>query len=203
MRLSRRSILFALAGALFPRAGRATETAAALAEAKKRIADAATKKKKSFPLASAAIKVKKADRVLELYDGDTLVKSYTVSLGLNPTGPKREQGDYKTPEGTYYVCSKNDTSQFHLFLGLSYPNGADAKAGLEAKKIDAKTAEQIEAAEKARTTPPWQTALGGAVGIHGGGTGNDWTWGCVALSDEDVNELWEACPAGTPVTISA
>lgn len=155
----------------------------------------------TFPLKKPRVLIKKKDRTLELFDGDKRVKLYDVSLGLVPDGHKQKQGDYRTPEGRYFICNRNYASQFHLFLGINYPNADDARAALAAKKIDAKAAKKLVEADKARRQPNWYTNLGGAVGIHGGGVGNDWTWGCIALSDEHVEELWTVCPQGTPVEI--
>jgi lipoprotein-anchoring transpeptidase ErfK/SrfK len=61
----------------------------------------------------------------------------------------------------------------------------------------------IREAQRRGQRPPWDTPLGGTVGIHGNGAGSDWTWGCVALEDGDIEELWEVCPLGTPVVIQA
>jgi murein L,D-transpeptidase YafK len=201
--MNRRSLLALLAAAFVPRRAHATATPRALADATARVTALAKAKKRAFPFAEPSIKIKKKDRVLELYDGKDLVKNYTVALGTTPEGPKTVEGDRKTPEGKYFICWRNDASQFHLFLGLSYPNAADAAAGRKAGLIDAATEKGIAAAEKAKEKPDWYTKLGGAVGVHGGGTGNDWTWGCIALSDEDIDELWAACPVGTPVEIVA
>ena len=159
------------------------------------------KSAKSLPLKAPRLVVHKADRTLELFDGDTLVKSYGVSLGLAPDGPKRQQGDYKTPEGRYFICYRNRASAFHLFLGFSYPNATDAESAQVSKLIDAKTATRIAEAEKAKRRPSWDTPLGGAVGIHGGGSGSDWTWGCVALENADMDEIWVSAPEGTPLEI--
>lgn len=155
----------------------------------------------AFPLKKPRILVRKKDRVLELFDGEKLVKRYTMALGLVPEGHKQKQGDYKTPEGRYFICNRNYQSAFHLFLGLSYPNAEDAKAALADERIDAKTAKKLQDADARKRQPDWGTGLGGAVGIHGGGVGQDWTWGCIALTDDEVEELWSACPWGTPVEI--
>lgn len=157
----------------------------------------------TLPLKKPNVRIRKQARTLELFDGDTLVKRYAVSLGLVPEGHKEKQGDYRTPEGRYFICNRNYASAFHLFLGLNYPNASDARAALAAKRIDMKTAERLIEADVKRRQPDWYTALGGAVGIHGGGVGGDWTWGCVAVSDDEIEELWAACPWGTPVEIMA
>ena len=155
----------------------------------------------ALPLKKPRILIKKKERVLDLFDGETLVKRYTTALGLAPEGHKQQQGDYRTPEGKYFVCTRNYNSAFHLFLGLSYPNGDDAKSALREKRIDDKTAGKLVDADARQQQPDWNTGLGGAVGIHGGGVGSDWTWGCIALTDDEVEELWAACPWGTPVEI--
>lgn len=170
-------------------------------EAKVRMADAARKAGVSFPLKKPRIEIHKKDRRLDLFDGDVKVKTYVMSLGLAPEGPKRQQGDYKTPEGRYFICYRNYGSAFHLFLGLSYPNAADAAEGLKEKLIDQKTHDRLVEAEKKKRQPSWGTALGGAVGIHGGGVGSDWTWGCIAVEDAEIDELWAAAPWGTPVDV--
>lgn len=201
--MRRRHLLRVLVPALFLAgvAFAATPKDAALESSKSRIKSEVEAGGFAFPLKKPRILIKKRDRTLELFDGEKLVKKYDVSLGLVPDGHKQSQGDYRTPEGRYFICNRNYGSQFHLFLGLSYPNAEDARAALEAKKIDAKTAQKLVEADKAKRQPDWNTGLGGAVGIHGGGVGNDWTWGCIALSDEHIEELWTVCPHGTPVDI--
>jgi len=178
-----------------------TSKDAAIAASKTRLTGEIKEAGLALPLKKPSIVIKKADRTLELFDGDKLVKKYDTSLGLVPDGHKQKQGDYRTPEGKYFICNRNYGSAFHLFLGINYPNAADARAALAEKKIDAKTAAKLVEADKAKRQPDWYTNLGGAVGIHGGGVGNDWTWGCIALTDEHVEELWSACPHGTPVEI--
>ena len=172
-----------------------------LAAAQARVKAIADAKSRPLPLAAPRVVIHKADRVLVLYDGDVELKRYPVALGRAPIGPKKTQGDFKTPEGSYFVTGHNAASEFHLFLGLSYPNAADAKAALDDGRLDAKSARAIEDADAKHRAPPWDGALGGAVGIHGGGTGEDWTFGCIALGDDDVDELWVALPDGAPVEI--
>ncbi len=75
------------------------------------------------------IVIKKEKRKLELLDGKKLIKTYSVALGFAPTGDKEKQGDGKTPEGEFYIFTKNNQSKFYLSLGVSYPNVEDAKRG--------------------------------------------------------------------------
>ena len=147
------------------------------------------------------IEVLKSKRQLILYSGDHIVKRYRIGLGFTPEGSKARQGDGRTPEGSYYVCSKNPKSQYFLSLGLSYPNEADASRGLKEGLINRMQFQQITAAIKRGGVPLWNTALGGEIFIHGAGSKKDWTWGCVALENEDIQELFNAVPKGTPVTI--
>src|SRR5688572_19895605 len=78
-------------------------------------------------LRDPSVVIKKKERVLELYDGDKLVKTYEMVLGFAPAGDKRREGDGRTPEGEFYIFTKNPKSQFHLSLGLSYPSIDDAR----------------------------------------------------------------------------
>ena len=147
------------------------------------------------------IKIFKEERTLELYVEDNLIESFKIGLGASPIGDKDKEGDKKTPIGKYYICTRNEKSQFTLFLGISYPNTEDAKRGLENNMIDEKTFNEIKQATESEIQPPWKTPLGGEVGIHGGGNGSDWTWGCIALSDEDIKTLWKYAKLKTPVEI--
>jgi len=132
--------------------------------------------------------VKKKDHKLLLLNGDAVVKSYSVALARGGLAPKQRQGDHKTPEGTYLIDSRNQASQFHRALHVSYPNEADQ-----------------ERARRAGVDP------GGAIMIHGiknglGWLGTshrlfDWTDGCVAVTDEEIEEIWTLVPNGTPIDI--
>src|SRR5262245_18522722 len=153
------------------------------------------------PLADTRIEVLKRSRQLILYSGTSVVKRYRIGLGFNPQGPKVRQGDGRTPEGSYYVCSKNPKSQFFLSLGLSYPNEDDASRGLKDGLISRPQFQQIIAAIRRGGVPLWNTALGGEIFIHGAGSRTDWTWGCVALENDDIRELFDTIPKGTPVII--
>jgi murein L,D-transpeptidase YafK len=153
------------------------------------------------PLKSPRIVVRKAERRLLVYSNNKLVRTYHVGLGLSPVGDKVRSGDHRTPEGDYYVFTKNDKSAFYLSLGISYPNIVHAERGLRDGLITRAQYDAIVRANKAKTTPPQNTRLGGTIYIHGNGASSDWTWGCVALENEDIRELFNAIPVGTPVTI--
>lgn len=128
------------------------------------------------------VQVHKADRKLYLFHGDKVLKTYDVGLGFAPQGHKQFEGDGKTPEGLYYISHKNPESNYHLSLGISYPNEADRAFA--------------EAADK----PP-----GGDIFIHGGPrgpvSGRDWTFGCVAVSDREIEVIYSMIKPGTPVHI--
>jgi murein L,D-transpeptidase YafK len=154
-----------------------------------------------LPLSQPVIVVEKAARRLTLYSNGERVRVFQVALGFEPTGDKVKQGDGRTPEGDFYVCMKNDKSKFYLSLGLSYPNAEDAERGLRDRVITRAQHGRIASAIKRGAKPPWDTALGGEIFIHGGGTSSDWTWGCVALANEHIKELFDAVPLGTNVRI--
>jgi len=152
-------------------------------------------------LSSPRIVIKKAERKLFLFAGDKLTRTYRVGLGLSPVGNKVRQGDRRTPEGDFYIFTRNDKSAFYLSLGISYPNEAHAERGLRDRLITRDQYLAIKQALKAKSRPPQNTKLGGDIYIHGNGAGSDWTWGCVALDDRDMRELFDAIPVGTPVRI--
>jgi len=154
-----------------------------------------------LPLKSPRIVVKKGARKLFLYENNKLVRTYRVGLGLSPVGDKVRSGDHRTPEGDFYIFTKNNKSAFYLSLGISYPNLAHAERGLRDGLITKAQYNSIVRANKAKTTPPQYTRLGGTIYIHGNGASSDWTWGCVALEDENIRELFNAVTVGTPVTI--
>lgn len=130
----------------------------------------------------------KSDRTMNLIGGEHVMRTYKVALGRNPAGPKTRYGDHKTPEGLYLVDAKKSQSRFHLALHVSYPDQADR-----------------ERAQKENVNP------GGDVEIHGienglGWIGRlhrqaDWTDGCIAITDSEIEEIWRAVAVGTPVEI--
>jgi len=146
--------------------------------------------------------VTKKVRKLEVFDGDELVRTYRVSLGFEPVGDKEIQGDGKTPEGEFYIFTKNPKSKFYLSLGISYPSTEDAARGLKDGLIDQSEYDEIVDAVRQKKIPLQYTKLGGEIYLHGGGVfTKDWTYGCVALADKDIKELFDALTIGTPVTI--
>ena len=147
------------------------------------------------------IKIFKQERVLKLYVNGELTNSFRIGLGSSPIGDKNQEGDRRTPTGKYYICTRNDKSRFTLFLGINYPNIKDAARGLQNGLINQQTFEEIKYANERKLQPPWKTPLGGEVGIHGGGNSSDWTWGCIALSDDDIRTLWRYAQLKTPVEI--
>ena len=163
--------------------------------------EAVNRRPLKLPLAEPRIVVEKDARRLRLYAGGEIVRVRRVALGFAPEGDKVKQGDGRTPEGDFLICMKNDKSKFYLSLGLTYPNEEDAERGLGAGLITLAQHKTIVGAVRAGHCPPWNTALGGEIFIHGGGTASDWTWGCVALENEEVKELFDSVPAGTPVRI--
>jgi hypothetical protein len=136
-----------------------------------------------------------------LFSGDKLIKSYKIALGQNPVGHKTRKGDGRTPEGQYRLCSRLERSRFHIFLGLNYPSVRDAEQGLKRGAITKKDFTRIAEAERKRQMPPWDTPLSGAIGLHGGGAKSDWTLGCIAFDNQDIEELLTATRHWTPVEI--
>lgn len=167
------------------------------AEESKRKADSDT----PLPLINAKIVVTKSKRTLRLYSAGKVVKTYRVGLGLSPIEDKVRAGDRRTPEGDFYICMKNTRSQFYLSLELSYPNQKHADRGLSDGLITRAQYNQIVTALQRKRVPPQNTRLGGELFIHGSGSQSDWTWGCVALDNTDIRELFDTVPLGTPVTI--
>jgi murein L,D-transpeptidase YafK len=154
-----------------------------------------------LPLKNPYIVVMKGKRRMELHSDGSIVRIYQIGLGLNPVPDKIRQGDRATPEGEFYVFTRNNRSAFYLSLGISYPNVEDAERGLRERLISSAQHDAIVRAIKRKATPPQNTQLGGDIYIHGNGAKSDWTWGCVALENEDMRELFDAVPVGTRVTI--
>jgi hypothetical protein len=134
----------------------------------------------------------KLNYLLELRDSNGLVKSYPICLGGNPVRRKLHRDNLSTPEGRYRVAYVNLNSQFHKSLLLNYPNAEDRERYRKAKEEG--TLPEVNG------IPP---GIGGDIAIHGGGFGNNWTFGCAAMENEDIDELLSiACiGTGTPVYI--
>jgi len=154
-----------------------------------------------YPPTEPRLVVVKEPRTLALYAGKILIKEYAIGLGRDPIPHKQREGDGRTPVGEYYLCTRVENSRFHRFMGVSYPGPADADAGRKMGAITEDQAAAIRSAHDRRARPPWDTALGGEIGIHGGGSGTDWTLGCIAIENDAIEELFDALPVGAPVRI--
>lgn len=137
------------------------------------------------------IVITKSERMLELFENQKLIKAYKIVLGSCPVGDKSAEGDGKTPEGEYRIFVKNDKSKYYLSLGISYPARKDAEKALENGVISDDEFDLINDAFSSLGRPPQKTALGGEIYIHGGGTDGDWTEGCIALDNADMQELFD------------
>jgi len=129
--------------------------------------------------------LEKSERRLSLFHEGALLRSYTVALGANPIGHKQHEGDERTPEGVYFIDFKNPDSRFHRSLKISYPNRRDAAR-----------------AARMGMDP------GGLIMIHGLGTRflwrhptDDWTDGCIAVTNEEIEEIWDLVEEFTPILI--
>src|SRR6266852_6763419 len=165
------------------------------------IADTGDRSPLKLPLVKPRIVIKKGQRQLLLFSADKLVRTYRIGLGLSPVGDKVRQGDRRTPEGDFYIFTKNDKSAFYLSLGLSYPNTAHAERVLRDGLITRAQYEAITRALRAKKAPPQNTHLGGDIYIHGNGAKSDWTWGCAAIDNQEMLELFNAVTVGTPLRI--
>lgn len=132
--------------------------------------------------------VLKKERTFQLVRNGEIIKSYKVALGGDPIGPKRAQGDHKTPEGVYVLDFRNPHSQFYKSIHISYPNAND------------------RAQARKRGVSP-----GGDVFVHGLPKGyawvgashrlKDWTDGCIAVTNAEIDEIWNSVADGTPIEI--
>lgn len=149
-----------------------------------------------------SIYVSKRLKILTLKQNGTLIGEYPVSIGASSSdGNKKVEGDMRTPSGQFYVCTRNDKSVAYLALGLSYPGVEDAKRGFEQGIITQEQRDEIINANLNGQQPPWETALGGAIMIHGCRVPDGTTHGCVAVDNDVMDILWSYCNLGVPVTI--
>ena len=152
-------------------------------------------------LKAPRVVVLKAKRILYLFDGDALVRAYPIDLGRVPVGPKQRKGDDRTPVGGFHLVTKNPDSPYRRFLGIDYPDARAVERGIGEGLISPGEAASIRGALETGQCPDWGTALGGGIGIHGHRLGRDWTAGCIALSDRNVDELFAVLRIGDPVEI--
>ncbi|HKA13741.1 MAG TPA: L,D-transpeptidase [Myxococcota bacterium] len=155
-----------------------------------------------------AIEVHKSERRLIAHCEGGDVVQLPVAVGRANVGPKRDAGDSRTPEGHYRVSGPAHESRFHRFVPIDYPSLADAEVGLADGRLSEADYRRIADAHARGETPPPDTALGGALGFHGEGArwaGDsqffDWTYGCIALADRDVDFIAARVEVGTPVVI--
>lgn len=120
---------------------------------------------------------------------------WSIGLGFAPQGHKYREGDGRTPEG-WYRTSDKPWSQYYGAIAVHYPNAQDAEAGRVQQRIDAATAQSMQRALGAGKKPKQDSALGGEILIHGGGSGSDWTLGCIAMNNADLDALRSGMPSG-------
>ena len=145
------------------------------------------------------IVIQKAARRLTVWnEAGACLFSCPVALGSQPIGPKEKEGDGKTPEGDYFVCLKK-IGKYGPSLGVSYPSEKDALRQGAPESLTACIRKRALRNER----PPWGTALGGEIYIHGGGVQSDWTAGCVALRDEDAETVYRMVEVGTEIRIES
>ncbi|WP_437640691.1 L,D-transpeptidase family protein [Sorangium sp. So ce854] len=140
------------------------------------------------------IRIDKSDHTLELVAGGEVVRSYRVAIGPGGPGPKLYEGDRRTPVGTYRVAGRIK-GLFHQFLMVSYPNEEDRRRFAELKR---------------RGEVPPGRGIGHSIGIHGVGGGlragvhkeTDWTLGCIALDDDEIDEIARRTPDGAKIVIT-
>jgi murein L,D-transpeptidase YafK len=152
--------------------------------------------------------IHKGERRLWAHCEGGAVVTLPVALGRGLAGPKRSQGDQRTPEGDYRLLGAAKSSRFHRFVAIDYPSPRDADRALAEAQISETDHARILDAHRRGVLPPSDTPLGGDIGFHGEGKrwrgesrDLDWTFGCIALRDVDVDFLIARAPSGTPVAI--
>lgn len=162
-------------------------------------------------LKNPAIRINRTNYILELYEDSILVKNYRVSFGRNVHKSKSKAGDEATPVGEYVVCSIDTATEFNKYFRLNYPNISDASDALRKGWITQKEFDEIRDIINDGGCPEFDDVLGGNIGIHGIGRLNfiiknlpfvyNWTNGSIAMSDEDIDELYTVIKRGCKVVI--
>lgn len=162
----------------------------------------------SASLSNLWIRVAKSERVLYLYRGAELVRSFPADVALSDEDKVRrsnlgEEYHYRIPEGVFYVTRLHGTSRYYRAFVINYPNREHALRGLRNGLITEAQYDAISRAESNFQEPPMNTSLGGLIEIHGHGSGRQraWTRGCVALRNVHMDILWDMVHVGTPVVI--
>lgn len=158
-----------------------------------------------------ALVISKSAQELTIIDGEEVVKQFHITYGSGK-GAKRIIGDKKTPLGIYKIINFKSNSKFHYFMQFNYPSMSDAWYGYRDKIITAKEFKNIINAIKNDKIPPQNTKLGGYIGIHGLGRTTskklaihrdfNWTKGCIAMTNEEINDLRNYVTIGTKVIIN-
>ena len=154
----------------------------------------------SAPVPAAAetwLLIDTGERTLQVMDGEQAVRRYdNIAIGRNGAASRRALGDNQTPLGAFRISSIRKETRYHRFFGISYPALDDALRAHASGKIDDTELATIRRAHELGQEPPSSTPLGGNIGIHGLGTGDprvhqdfNWTDGCIALTNEQVDEL--------------
>ena len=164
---------------------------------------------RSEALSNVWILIDKESRYLYVYRSTELVRKLPVDVSQNPEGDKvrraalGERDHYRIPEGVFFICQKNLNSQYYRSLMLNYPNEEHAERGLREGLITRAEYAQIVNASLGFRPPPMGTVLGGAIAIHGQGSGRQraWTRGCLALRDVHLDAIWDLVEVGTPVLV--
>ncbi len=158
-----------------------------------------------------SLEVSKTSQELLVKEGEQIIKRFRISIGRGGDGTKRQRGDNKTPIGTYRILDFKSNSRFHFFMLINYPNQVDAWHGYIDNRINAREFKQIIVANRNNQVPPQDTVLGGYIGLHGIGevteqklsihNKENWTEGCIALTNEEISELRNYVTIGTTIQI--
>lgn len=156
--------------------------------------------------------ISRSSQELKIMNGEQIIKQFRITYGKGGKGAKRVLGDRKTPLGVYKIVNFKGDSKFYYFMQLDYPNLLDAWYGYKNKVITANEFKNITTAIKNDDIPPQDTKLGGYIGIHGLGDTTDqklaihnelnWTLGCIAMTNEEINVLKQYVDIGTRVIIN-